>query len=343
MPRFRLPHRAYGELVTTNWFYKKTLTDEFYCFVSPTRSEYKLIGDGKILPTPVEIKVALETYPDFMYDKDVGFLLKKTEELPILKPVVLPFGVYKFQTDDYPLPERLVPFDIRKDKIIHLPQFYDEIDHDVNSFLQGEKIYREIGIPYKRGWLFYGPPGQGKTSIIRSLIRNKFQDNAIVIFMSKMPSFEFLKMLGQDKRMKVLIFEELVSMLQDASDLDMMLNFLDGEFTIDNCIAIATTNYPEKLPGNLVDRPSRFDRIIKIDKLNPETKHHVLSFYLGREAKEEEVKLIEDLSLAAIREAAILSRVRSIAIADTIKLMQKHKALAKKEFSESNSIGFSYD
>ncbi|CAB9497346.1 HYPER-SENSITIVITY-RELATED 4 [Seminavis robusta] len=40
---------------------------------------------------------------------------------------------------------------------------------DATRFLQGEKWYFGKGIPYRRGYLLYGPPGCGKTSLITAL------------------------------------------------------------------------------------------------------------------------------------------------------------------------------
>ena len=37
------------------------------------------------------------------------------------------------------------------------------ITKDVSIFLKSEEWYNEKGIPYKRGYLFHGPPGTGKS------------------------------------------------------------------------------------------------------------------------------------------------------------------------------------
>ena len=43
-----------------------------------------------------------------------------------------------------------------------------------------------------------------------------------------------------------------------------LLAMLDGEHQTDNVVYIATTNYPERLDARFINRPSRFDEIIKI-------------------------------------------------------------------------------
>ena len=52
----------------------------------------------------------------------------------------------------------------------------DDIDkglfQDISHFLQNEDSYSKKGIPYKRGYLLHGPPGTGKTSIIKAISNN---------------------------------------------------------------------------------------------------------------------------------------------------------------------------
>lgn len=40
---------------------------------------------------------------------------------------------------------------------------------DARAFLDSEVWYADRGIPYRRGYLFHGPPGSGKTSLIRAI------------------------------------------------------------------------------------------------------------------------------------------------------------------------------
>ena len=40
---------------------------------------------------------------------------------------------------------------------------------DVHDFMKNGKWYSDRGIPYRRGYLLYGPPGSGKTSFIQAL------------------------------------------------------------------------------------------------------------------------------------------------------------------------------
>lgn len=45
----------------------------------------------------------------------------------------------------------------------------ERIVDDVKAFIGNGKWYNERGIPYRRGYLLYGPPGSGKSSFIQAL------------------------------------------------------------------------------------------------------------------------------------------------------------------------------
>ncbi|KAJ8077739.1 hypothetical protein PM082_002172 [Marasmius tenuissimus] len=49
------------------------------------------------------------------------------------------------------------------------PGIKDTILEDARDFLNSKKWYTERGIPFRRGYLLYGAPGSGKTSLIHSL------------------------------------------------------------------------------------------------------------------------------------------------------------------------------
>jgi len=57
----------------------------------------------------------------------------------------------------------------RFETIILKDSLREKIINDIRLFLRSENWYKSRGIPYSRGYLFYGTPGTGKSSMIRAI------------------------------------------------------------------------------------------------------------------------------------------------------------------------------
>lgn len=63
--------------------------------------------------------------------------------------------------------------DVRKsswDDVILDADFKKNLREDYTGFLKGRKTYKELGVPWKRGLIFLGPPGNGKTSALKAIM-----------------------------------------------------------------------------------------------------------------------------------------------------------------------------
>lgn len=56
------------------------------------------------------------------------------------------------------------------DNVILDPDMKSGIIKDINRFFDGQNTYRRFQVPWKRGLIFYGPPGNGKTISIKSIM-----------------------------------------------------------------------------------------------------------------------------------------------------------------------------
>ena len=142
--------------------------------------------------------------------------------------------------------------------------FKNELQSDFSRFFESREVYERYGIPWKRGALFIGPPGNGKTHAVKALI-NQLEKPCIYVRSFKADyGTEQEKMAEVFERARmnapcVVVLEDLDAMISDDNRA-FFLNELDG-FEVNTGVAvIATTNHADKLDPAIVDRPSRFDR-----------------------------------------------------------------------------------
>ena len=153
---------------------------------------------------------------------------------------------------------------------------------DTKSFLSSSEWYIERGIPYRRGYLFAGPPGTGKTTVVMvlaSVFRRPLyilnlgsldDDDDLMSAFLEVPRGAFLLVEDIDvisashKRRKVTSDGEEKEL--EGVTISALLNCIDGIIAGEGRLLIMTTNYPDKLDSALV-RPGRADRIERFDLL----------------------------------------------------------------------------
>lgn len=140
----------------------------------------------------------------------------------------------------------------------------DGIRRSVVGFFESRERYRALGIPYRRGLLFSGPPGCGKTLTIKALAYHASAKFITTLGKANVDDSDIqsaLELAGTCAP-AVVIFEDIEKLLEarDVS-LSYFLNLLDGLKVLDGILVIATCNEPEKLDPALLHRPSRFDRV----------------------------------------------------------------------------------
>ena len=325
-------------------WYQRILADGTTYYTPQRYSKRKIIlaAPGDRDPSPGELATALNAHPEAELERGATLLVEHDVEDTTEKPASLPGGVYSYERADHVIPDRLEPMEVRDDSYLRLPGVYESLASDIDHFTKGESIYRKLGFQYRRGILLYGPPGNGKTSLIREILRAQIPNDSLVFFMDRIPSRHFIRVIRETlfDRLKVIIFEEMAATLKN-SDLDHALAFLDGEISLDRCLILATTNYPERLPGNIVDRPSRFDRLYRISDPNEECRSILLRAYLGRPAERSEIDSTKGLSTAGLRECRLLVRLKNLSLHEASLQLKRHKEIVKREFGVIGEIGLS--
>ncbi len=142
--------------------------------------------------------------------------------------------------------------------------------NDIDAFLKLTHLYEKLGVPFKRGYLLYGPPGNGKTSLCAA-IATKFNRNIYYLNLRAVTDDAALQRLFRDiGDNSILVLEDIDCAFKKGrkSNADIsfsgLLNCLDGIFYKEGLITIMTTNHIDKLDNALI-RTGRIDYQLHIE------------------------------------------------------------------------------
>lgn len=167
----------------------------------------------------------------------------------------------------------------RLDSVILKAGEKEHLIRDIEKFRSSRKRYRQLGVPYHRGYLLYGPPGTGKTSLI-SALANKFGMSVYAVNLTEFHDKMLRSAINDVPENSVILLEDIDCMKagnlrpekpespQQPSTsepnavlgvtLSGLLNVLDGFHAPENVLFVMTTNKVEALDPALL-RPGRID------------------------------------------------------------------------------------
>jgi chaperone BCS1 len=190
----------------------------------------------------------------------------------------------------------------------------EQIVDDVKDFLLRQQWYVDRGIPYRRGYLLYGPPGSGKSSFIQALA-GELDFGVAMINLSErgMADDKLAHLLTKLPPRTILLLEDADAAFRNRRQVDAdgysgatvtfsgLLNALDGVAAGEERIAFLTTNHIDRLDEALI-RPGRVDMTVRIGEA---TRHQAAQmwdrFYgdidEGGKGREKFLQKLEELGL----------------------------------------------
>ena len=227
------------------------------------------------------------------------------------------------------------------DNLILKPKYKDAIITSVKALeKKGENL---VG----RGLLFIGPPGTGKTKTGRVLM-NELDATFIWISSRDFRHVGPLKALAlgfsmaRDLAPSVLFLEDIDTWLRGEMEFvtDLLKTEMDGIKQNNGMITIMTSNYPEKLPDALLDRPGRFHHIVNFELPEAKQREEMIKQWAGdieKELLEDLVKKTEGFSGAHLKElvefAKMIADEEEIEIGDAM-LRSLDKLTEQRELIE---------
>ncbi len=214
------------------------------------------------------------------------------------------------------------------DNLILRGSLKQEIRDDLVQFFASRDLYEEHDVPWKRGILFVGPAGNGKTHTIKAII-NSLEQPCLYVKSFRAPhthgadEYNIRHVFARARRTApcVLVLEDLDSLLTPQNR-SFFLNELDGFASNIGIVALATTNHPERLDPAILDRPSRFDRKYPFDLPELAERTAYISMWneslkpdlrLSNEGVAKISELTDGFSFAYLKELFLSSKMRWIA------------------------------
>lgn len=209
-----------------------------------------------------------------------GFLIALEEFSSTIEGAVLVFqdGCWSYNEDLFE--------DIQNstfDNIILPPGKVEQIRDDISQWLESQALYEKHGVPWKRGLILVGPPGNGKTHMIKALV-NHFNLNALYVrgltseYGSDSQNISQVFAKARACAPCILILEDLDTLVT-SENRSHFLNEMDGFARNTGILAIASANDPARLDPALVNRPSRFDRRYAFELPEATDRANYLAFF----------------------------------------------------------------
>ena len=198
------------------------------------------------------------------------------------------------------------------------------IRKDFETFLARESWFRAQRLPFRRGYLFHGPPGNGKTSVIRAMLNGgKLDGHSIALFSDKTDDHYLERMfqIAASHAPALIVLEDIDRAFPQAPSqlaptkvsLSHLLNCLDGLGTQEGVVVVATANNPTDLDPAILQRPGRFDRVVEFPAPDGELRAAYFRKFVSHLSHAEIQECVDHsagLSFAQLREAYILAGQR---------------------------------
>lgn len=183
-----------------------------------------------------------------------------------------------------PLPGRPLASVILRDGLA------EELSADLGRFLTQEATYGRLGLPWHRGYVLHGPPGTGKSSLVRALA-TEHRLNVYYLALSGLKSdIDLAALLSRLEGRSILLIEDIdthaaAHQRTDTADPDSsgvslsgLLNVLDGLVTPHGLVTVITTNHIDRLDAALL-RPGRADKRVHIDKPDADQVRRIIATF----------------------------------------------------------------
>jgi SpoVK/Ycf46/Vps4 family AAA+-type ATPase len=236
---------------------------------------------------------------------------------------------------------------------IHEPfpnQRSSEVIDAVTKFMKSDNkvACNEMGFLYKLNILMYGKQGVGKTALLHYISHVLVQAHKAIVFRIDNRnvldvSWGLAEEIRKIQDNPIIFIMDEVDQYCGKNTESYMKNLLDGNRSIDNSIVLAATNYPDRIPSTLKERPSRFRIVSELQAINDkETIEKLIKQITGKSSRDlfsdeaitEIVKSSKDITIDEIK-TIIIDKVMDL----TLEMPENEKVGFKTKKDKSELMG----
>jgi AAA+ superfamily predicted ATPase len=177
---------------------------------------------------------------------------------------------------------------VSRDEVILPQKTLDLLDRNVIRFVRHRQSLAKVGQTTKKGLLFYGPPGNGKTHTIHYLTGALKGHTTLLITADQMGMLSEYMTLARLLQPSVVVIEDVDLIARERTQMDSpcqesllnrLLNEMDGLKEEAEILFILTTNRPAQLEQALSARPGRIDQAIEFPVPDDESRRKLACLY----------------------------------------------------------------
>jgi cell division protease FtsH len=188
---------------------------------------------------------------------------------------------------NYGLAHKIVktPSDTLEDVVV-TEEVRAEIQRNVLDHVRAKHLMERAGLGSNRGILLWGPPGTGKTSLVRGIIRELAGEVTVLLASPRSLGDNLVDIYAEAERLapSIVVLEDIDNITSSrGGGLLTLLASLDGVVKDHTklVVTIATTNDPRSI-DEAAKRPGRIDRFVEVALPDAKIRLKILEHYFAK-------------------------------------------------------------
>jgi len=253
-------------------------------------------------------------------------------------------------------PQTLVAFHdlqaVTRDDVVLPADVLDRVERHTVVFAEHADALQAAGRSLKRGMLFHGVPGTGKTLTLMYLVGRMPGRTVLLMTGTGMGLLSTVMQMARTLTPAIVVVEDVDLIAEERGNpfrpsgglLFELLNELDGLGPDLDIIFALTTNRPEALESALAARPGRVDLAVEFPLPDLEARRRLLDLYargltLDNVDLDQIAATIDGASPAYIKELLRRAAVLAVAAGGSMVVTQAHLHAAHDELASSGLLG----